>query len=191
MGRALGERFEDLFPHTVSATRTEVDITDRWRLEAEIERLQPTLVINAAAVADVDRCERDPLLARRANVEGAENAALSCRAVGARLIHLSTDYVFGGYERAGEYDETDPPAPVNEYGRTKAEGESAVLDALVDCAVVRVSFVFGRGARRSSIASSTPRATAQGRSPRSTLGATSRRVWMRSSTACWRSRARR
>lgn len=146
VGRALAARFEDLYPHTVSATRTEIDITDRWRLEEELERLQPTVVINTAAVSDVDLCERDPLLAHRVNAEGAHHLARVCRLTGARLIHFSTDYVFGGDENApGEYDEADPVAPVNEYGRSKAEGERAVLEELADCAVVRVSFVFGPG----------------------------------------------
>ncbi|RMF73783.1 MAG: NAD(P)-dependent oxidoreductase [Acidobacteria bacterium] len=146
IGRHLAGWLEERYPHTVAATRTELDITDRWRLEAEIERLEPTVVINAAALADVDRCEREPELAWRVNAEGPANLAAACRAAGVRLIHFSTDYVFGAEPPAGDgFEEDDPPAPVNEYGRSKLGGEQAVLETLVDCVVLRVSFVFGPG----------------------------------------------
>jgi dTDP-4-dehydrorhamnose reductase len=128
----------------MSAMRAELDITDRWRLEAEIERLQPTVVINAAAISDVDLCEREPELARLVNTEGPRSLAVACRNAGVRLIHFSTDYVFGG-ESSREYDEADPPGPVNEYGRSKLLGEMAVLETLVEAVVLRVSFVFGHG----------------------------------------------
>ncbi len=145
VGRALTERLEELYPHTVSATRTEIDLADRWRLEAEIERVEPTVAINCAAISDVDLCERDPLLARRVNAEGPAHLAAACRNAGVRLIHVSTDYVFGGGKAGLEYDESEPPDPVNEYGRSKLMGEMAVLESLVDAVVLRVSFVFGPG----------------------------------------------
>jgi dTDP-4-dehydrorhamnose reductase len=146
-GRAVTDRLEELYPHTVSATRAELDITDRWRTEAELERLRPTVVVNCAAEADVDACERDPEAALRINGDGPRHLAEACRNGGVRLIHLSTDYVFDGEAgaRGHEYDEADAPNPVNEYGRSKLLGEMAALETLADCAVVRVSFVFGPG----------------------------------------------
>lgn len=144
VGRRLTERLEARYPHTVSATRTELDITDRWRTEAEIERLQPTVVINCAATADVDGCERDPEQAMRVNAAGPANLAEACQNAGIRLIHLSTDYVFDG-RKLGEYDEADAPNPLSVYARSKLAGEEAVLETLVDAVVLRVSFVFGPG----------------------------------------------
>jgi dTDP-4-dehydrorhamnose reductase len=144
VGTALAALLEPLFPHTVSATRTEVDIADRWTTGMDIERLDPTVVINCAAISNVDGAEEDPEEAAEVNAEGAANLALLCRAGGRRLIHLSTDYVFDGL--AGrEYVEEDAPAPVNAYGRTKLAGENAILEQLADAVVLRISFVFGPG----------------------------------------------
>ena len=144
VGQALTEYLEERYPHTVSATRTELDITDRWRTAAELERLQPTVVINCAASSHVDACETDPEKADEINCKGPFHLATACRHLGARLIHLSTDYVFDG-EKGSEYTESDAPNPVNVYGTSKANGEQAVLDELVDVVVLRVAFVFGRG----------------------------------------------
>ncbi|UCF69040.1 MAG: dTDP-4-dehydrorhamnose reductase [Acidobacteriota bacterium] len=144
VGRRLSDHFENRHPHTVSATRAELDVTDRWRIESELERLEPNLVINAAAIADVDRCEREPDLAHRVNAEGPAHLAAACRNAGVRLIHLSTDYVFDG-QKGDEYDESDAPHPINVYGQSKLLGEMAVLETLVDAVVLRVSFLFGVG----------------------------------------------
>lgn len=144
VGGLLAARLEEFFPHTVSATKAEMDITDRWRIEAELERIEPTLVINCAAVSDVDACEQDPEIAMQVNADGPRHLAEACRNTGIRLVHLSTDYVFGG-TRAVEFDEADPPDPVNLYGRSKLLGEMGVLETLPDAVVLRVSFIFGPG----------------------------------------------
>lgn len=144
IGRNLAEHLEQRFPETVSATRAEIDITDRWGLEGEIERLRPTVVINCAGMADLDAAEKDPERALLINAEGPRNLAQACRNSGTRLIHLSTDYVFDGTKGA-EYSESDPPSPINQYGYSKLLGELAVLESAVDVVVVRVSFVFGPG----------------------------------------------
>ncbi len=141
---ALADRLETLFPHTVSATEVELDIVDRWRVESEMERLRPTVVVNCAAISDVDACERDPALARRVNADGPAHLAAGCRNARIRLIHISTDYVFDG-EKGAEYVEEDPPNPINEYGRSKLLGEMAVLETLADAVVLRVSHLFGPG----------------------------------------------
>ena len=104
------------------------------------------MLVNCAAVGDVDLCERDPELARRVNTEGAAQLAAACANAGIRMIQLSTDYVFGAEPPIeGEFDEAEIKAPVNEYGRSKAAGEDAVLTTLIDAVVLRVSFVFGPG----------------------------------------------
>jgi dTDP-4-dehydrorhamnose reductase len=144
LGRALAELFEERFPGAVSATRAEVDITDRFRLEAELERLRPDVIINCAAFTDVDGCETDPDSARRVNAEGAENAARAAAEVGGRLVHISTDFVFDG-ARGTPYGEADRPAPLSIYGRTKLEGETRIAAVLDDHLIVRSSWLYGAG----------------------------------------------
>ena len=123
----------------------ELDIADRNRLASFLQGLMaPVVVVNAAAMTHVDRCEREPAAAWRANADGPERLAQACEERGFRLVHVSTDYVFAG-EGARPYREDDPPAPTSEYGRSKLEGEQRVLSRCASALVVRTSWVFGRG----------------------------------------------
>ena len=97
-------------------------------------------VLHAGAMTDVDACERDPEAAWRVNAGGSEQVARACRELGARLVAVSTDYVFDG--RAGPYREEDVPNPRGAYARTKRVGEEAALLLAPDCAVARVAVVF-------------------------------------------------
>jgi len=144
LGRALVRRLEAEFSDTVAATRAETDVCDRFRLEAEVERLQPTVVINCAAYTDVDGCTRDPDLAREVNAAGAENVARAAAGAGCRVIQISTDFVFDGRARH-PYVETDPPAPLSEYGRSKLDGERRVAVAAPDHLIVRTAWLYGHG----------------------------------------------
>jgi len=144
LGRQVESRLERVSPATVGATRAEIDVTDYFRLCEEFERLEPSLVVNCAAIADVDLCEGMPELALRVNAEGAANVARACRGVGARLLHLSTDCVFDGSKPA-PYLEEDEPAPLSRYGESKWEGEKRVLDEYPQALVVRTSWLFGPG----------------------------------------------
>jgi dTDP-4-dehydrorhamnose reductase len=146
LGRAVSAVLEEEYPGTVSATRAEADVTDRFRLEAEIERLRPDVVINCAAYTDVDGSEIDRDNARRVNSEGAGYAALAAAAAGAKIIHVSTDFVFDGRHRE-PYTEDEAPAPISEYGRTKLEGERRVAAANADHLIVRTSWLYGAGRR--------------------------------------------
>jgi dTDP-4-dehydrorhamnose reductase len=142
LGRVLTRRLQDLCPDTIAATRAEIDITDAFRLAAEVERLRPTVVINCAAWTDVDGCSRDRVTAFAANAEGAGHVARAAAGTGCRIVHLSTDFVFDG--RADRpYAETDHPAPLQEYGRTKWEGEKRVMAAAPDHLIVRTAWMFG------------------------------------------------
>jgi dTDP-4-dehydrorhamnose reductase len=99
----------------------------------------------------VDACERDPLLAWRVNVGGTEQVARACRALGARLLAVSTDYVFDG--QAGPYSEEDRPNARGVYARSKLCGEKAALLLTPDCAVARVAVVYsGRRGAKSTFA---------------------------------------
>ena len=144
LGHVLAERLENIYPDTVSATRAFLDITDYFAMTAELERLEPNVVINTAAFSDVDGCELDPDKAFRANRVGPHNLARACRALGAKLVHVSTDYVFDGTKET-PYGEDDPPAPIQVYGASKRDGELAVLSETPDALIVRTSFLFGPG----------------------------------------------
>ncbi len=144
LGSVVARRLEERYPDTVSATRAEADVTDRFRLEAEVERLRPTVIVNCAAYTDVDGCEVAPDRARRINAEGAENVARVAAGAGCRIVHLSTDFVFDG-RATRPYSEDDPTDPLSEYGRSKLEGERRVAAAARDHLIIRTAWLYGRG----------------------------------------------
>lgn len=166
LGRALSERLERSHSDTVSATRAFLDVTDYWGLCAEMERLQPSVVINTAALSDVDRCELDPEAAFRVNRMGPYHLARACAAVGARLIQISTDYVFDG-TKPTPYTEDDPPNPIQVYGASKRDGEVALLEELPGALILRTSFLFGPG--RPTFADRVVERTRQGETVRAVL----------------------
>jgi len=127
------------------------DLGDGGSVERALLAFRPEAVLHDGAATDVDGCERDPLLAWRVNVGGTEQVARACRALGARLVALSTDYVFDG--EAGPYGEEARPNPRGAYARTKRCGEEAALLLAPDCAVARVAVVYsGRPGAKSSFA---------------------------------------
>jgi dTDP-4-dehydrorhamnose reductase len=144
LGRVVTAVLEQKFPRTISATRAEVDVTDRFRLESEIERLRPDVVVNCAAYTDVDGCEVERERARRVNGEGAGNAARAAAGSGCAIVYVSTDFVFDGRKRS-PYTEEDAPAPLSEYGRSKLLGERLVSEASGDHLIVRTSWLYGAG----------------------------------------------
>jgi dTDP-4-dehydrorhamnose reductase len=127
-------------------THADADITDLAALTERFRTLKPELVINCAAATNVDRCEKEPEWAYRVNDWGAWSVASATEAVGARLIHLSTDFVFPG--NAGRaYSECDTPAPINQYGASKLAGEQAAMRACHHTSIVRTQQLFGLGGR--------------------------------------------
>jgi len=131
----------------------ECDGKSDWRLESldigskdEIERLfeevKPEIVIMTAAMTNVDACEREPLKANRVNATGPELVARSCRKAEARLVHVSTDYVFDG-SKSRKYREDDVPRPLSVYGMSKLAGERAVLSTLPEAVVARTAVLYG------------------------------------------------
>lgn len=117
-----------------------VDLRDRGAVANALAEAGPDVVIHAAAFTAVDRCESEPELAREVNVDGTRWVAEGARAVGARVLYISTDYVFDG-TKSGPYIETDEPNPRSVYGQTKLGGER-VLDE--GSTVVRTSWLCGR-----------------------------------------------
>ena len=115
------------------------DLTVPGAAATLIDDVKPDWVVNCAALASVDQCEREPVYARQLNVDLPHALAVACAETGVRLVQVSTDSVFDG--RRGCYAESDEPAPLNAYARTKLDGECAVLAALPDALVVRTNFI--------------------------------------------------
>jgi len=120
----------------------ELDVRNRYDVEATLVRIRPTWVINSAAFTDVDKCEDHDLAAFQVNALGARHIARACNALGARLIQISTDYVFDG-KKSSPYLESDLTGPLNLYGKTKLAGERFALGAESGCIVVRTSGLYG------------------------------------------------
>ena len=138
VARALIARLGD---HIVTALEPpELDLTSRDSINAVVATSAPDLIINAAAYTAVDRAEDQPDLAAAINRDGAAWLAEAAAARGAPFIHFSTDYVFDG-RKGAPYTEDDAPSPLGVYGRTKEEGERAVLAANTRSVILRTAWV--------------------------------------------------
>lgn len=121
----------------------ELDITDRAAVEHLMQSYRPDAVVHCAAYTKVDLAEDEPERCWAVNADGTRNLAAACRKTGAKLLYISTDYVFPGTgERS--YETGDPTGPVNTYGRSKLAGELAVQSLLEKYFIVRISWVFGK-----------------------------------------------
>jgi dTDP-4-dehydrorhamnose reductase len=126
----------------------EVDITDAASVADAFARVSPGCVVNCAAYTQVDACEPETELARRVNADGPRLLADAAARAGARLIHLSTDYVFDGARPVSEaYTEADAAAPASAYGRSKLAGEQAVLERYGEAVIVRTAWLYGAAGR--------------------------------------------
>lgn len=139
VGTALGELAPE---RAVVTTSRDADIRRPEQVRALVERQQPKWIVLSAAISNVGQCERDPQLAHEVNVEGARNVALAARDAGARLIFLSTDYVFDG-EATTAYETDSPRRGINVYAKTKIAGEDAIFSIMPEAAIARTSWVFG------------------------------------------------
>ena len=125
-------------------THADVEVTDPESVEKMMQRVEPDVVLNMAAFHKVDVCEDDVERTFAVNTYGVRNLASACRAHGATLAHMSTDYVFGGdRDRATPYVETDLPAPINIYGVSKLAGEHMVRYTLERAFIFRVAGLYG------------------------------------------------
>lgn len=122
--------------------RADLDVTDPTAVARAFRDVRPQIVVNCAAFTRVDACESDPR-ARVVNAEAVETLAAQCEVHGARLVQISTDFVFDG-AKGEPYLETDEPGPLSAYGREKLAGEKTAL-RLPTSLVVRASWLFGRG----------------------------------------------
>ncbi len=143
LGTDLVAAFDATGGYQVSAlTHDGVDVTHIASVRGALASVRPEIVINCAAVVRVDECEDQPEEAFRVNALGALHVARGCAEVGARCVHISTDYVFGG-QKTQPYTEEDLPSPANVYGTSKLAGEHLVRQTRPDALIVRVAATFG------------------------------------------------
>src|SRR5437899_3133794 len=140
LARALLEAARASDAALVAIGRSDFDVTDPASIASTIARERPDLVINTAAHTAVDKAESEPDAAFAVNSAGAANVAMACAANSIPIIHVSTDYVFGGTRRA-PYGEDDPVAPTTVYGRTKLEGERQVIEACERYLILRTAWL--------------------------------------------------
>lgn len=127
----------------IALGREELDICQRESVMEKVASVQPDVVINTAAYTAVDKAETETDLAFGVNASGAENLALTCRELNARLIHVSTDFVFDG-QKSSPYTPNDPVRPLGAYGESKAAGERATQEILPEAVIVRTAWVYAR-----------------------------------------------
>jgi len=147
LGSDLAGALERAGESVSGLSRADLDITDEAAVLAAVRGCAPDVVVNCAAWTAVDEAESREDEALAVNGRGAGHVAAACAASGARLVHLSTDYVFGG-DATRPYTERDAPGPRTAYGRTKLAGEKAVLGALPGTGyVVRTAWLYGAHGR--------------------------------------------
>ncbi len=120
-----------------------LDITDRVAVERIITELHPDAVIHCAAWTAVDAAEDNEAKVRAVNVDGTKNIAEACKKIGAKMVYISTDYVFNGQGDKPWQPDCKDFAPLNVYGQSKLEGELAVANTLDRYFIVRIAWVFG------------------------------------------------
>ena len=122
-------------------TALKLDKCDRKAVFELLEKIKPDVVIDTAALHNVDYCETHPEEAWKVNVEGTRNVAEACKKVGAKIIFISTDYVFDGTK--GYYTEEDTPNPLSYYAKTKLEAEKTIQSLDVNYIIARPSVIYG------------------------------------------------
>ena len=146
LGRAIQKEYagDVTFILTDVAERegiTSLDITDIDAVMSLVLNEKPDVIINCAALTNVDGCEKMWDLAYKINAIGPRNLAIAATAVGAKLVHVSTDYVFSG-TNCRPYVETDATRPVSAYGRTKLAGEEILQEVCPDAVIIRTAWLY-------------------------------------------------
>jgi dTDP-4-dehydrorhamnose reductase len=144
LGRALMAELPRRGADVVGVDVTEMDVVDARAVNAVVGKEKPSAIINCAAFTDVDGCESRRESCFAVNAAGAENVAAAAAKGGARIVHVSTDYVFDG-EARDPYKEDAEPHPLSAYGESKLEGERRVAAAATDYVIVRTAWLFGAG----------------------------------------------
>jgi len=144
LGQALMREWQG--DEVVGLSSRDVDLCDAERVRDVVQKTRPEWIVLSAAYTDVDCCESHPDLAFGVNRDGAVNVAQAAKGVGAKLLFLSSDYVFDG-TKTSPYEVDDARNPQSVYGRSKAEAEVRLLDVLPECCIARTSWLFGAGGK--------------------------------------------
>lgn len=141
LGHALAEVFAN--EDVTGMDKEAVDITDTGAVQHTVEKIQPEIIINAAAYTAVDAAEKERAQAFAVNAAGVENIAKAAKTMGATVVHYSTDYIFAGDKKEG-YTEDDPPGPpINVYAESKLAGEEALKQISPRYYLVRTAWLYG------------------------------------------------
>ena len=144
LGKALTREWSG--DEVVGLGSRDVDIRDADKVREAVEGYRPDWIVLAAAYTNVDDCESHPELAFAVNRDGAVNVAKAARRIDAKLLFLSSDYVFDG-RKTSPYKAEDERNPQSVYGRSKAEAEVRLLEVLPECCIARTSWLFGTGGK--------------------------------------------
>ena len=145
LAKEVREKFEK-GNEVIATDVAELDITNGQAVMDYVMNLKPDYIINCAAFTAVDKAEECYELADRINGDGPTNLAKAAKAAGAKLVHISTDYVFGGdLDLSKDYKEDDPKAPVTVYGKTKLHGEEGIALNMDEYYIFRTAWLYGVG----------------------------------------------
>lgn len=144
LGRTMCSEFEKNGLEVIRAGSKDFDITSREETERFITEANPDVIVHCAAMTDVDGCEKDPEKAMLINRDGTHNVALATQKINAKIIYISTDYVFSG-DLGRPYTEKDSVCPRTAYGKSKLAGEDAVHELCNDYAICRIAWLYGAG----------------------------------------------
>ncbi|MBI5654282.1 dTDP-4-dehydrorhamnose reductase [Candidatus Uhrbacteria bacterium] len=141
LGTELADNADRQRHELILADMEEFDLTDKTSIGSFLEKTKSDLIINCAAFTQVDAAEADGEVARKVNADAPETMAAWCKENGARMIQISTDYVFSG-NHSSPYSVDDLPDPQSAYGRTKLEGERKVLEADGNAIIIRTAWLY-------------------------------------------------
>lgn len=144
LGRAMNQVYKNEDVQLINTDVAELDITKVEEVTAFVNRHQPDVIINCAAHTNVNACESEWDLAYKINAVGPRNLSIAAAGAGAKLVHVSTDYVFDGSAKE-PYTEFDQPSPLGAYGRTKYAGEEFVKQFAGKFFIVRTAWLYGDG----------------------------------------------
>jgi len=144
LGRAINKEYEHDNVELINTDVGELDITDVSKVVEFVEQHKPDVIINCAAHTNVNACETEWDLAYKINAIGPRNLSIAASKVGAKMIHVSTDYVFDG-TGTEPYNEFSPVAPLGAYGRTKLAGEEFVKQFADKFFIIRTAWLYGDG----------------------------------------------
>jgi dTDP-4-dehydrorhamnose reductase len=120
-----------------------LDITHKEEVKETVKSFKPDIIINTAAYTNVDGCETEREMSWRVNVDSVKNLIIASRSNSAKIVHISTDYIFDG--KTGNYDENSQPNPQSFYGKSKLASENALITSGVNYAIVRTMIIYGNG----------------------------------------------